>query len=162
MKNTHPRMLVLTADEIGREIECLYENVSSFKTDPDVAFNYAHAKKLMTWGFMENCSSCMMRGKVHLIVQTISVYKSKKGAASAYSANVKYLTKNDYGKTMGSNGIGEDSILIKKVVDENSRTYNLIFLKNNVLVGLSLNSKSDSISESLLIEMAGKIEQKIQ
>lgn len=154
--------IALTCAEAGDNIETVYENVCTLTTEPDMSFNYATTDELRSWGFSEGCFTCFYRKSKDIIIQTITIYKNDDGARKAYEADVDFLLKNDYGKEIETKIFGEKSILLEKEQSDGV-TYNLLFLKNNVFVGLSVKyekHKNDNLD--YLLEFAGKIESKIQ
>lgn len=153
--------MALTLDEIGLGAEKLYENLCTFETDPDISFNYAQTEELKEWGYLEGCFSCTLLDKKDIIIQTVSIYDKSDGANKAYFANVKYYKQHSYGRPIEAPGVGEQSILFRKA-QEDGTTYSLIFIKKNVLVGISVKYKTDEAKNTgRVADLGKKIEAKI-
>jgi hypothetical protein len=153
--------IALTESEAGDGLETVYENVCTLKTEPELCFNYATTDKLKEWEFQEGCFSALLRDKKDVIIQVITTYQEKKGAAQAYNEDVDYLRRNNYGKPVESKTIGETSIMFRKKQSDGI-TYNLLFLKNTVFAAISGKYKIDK-SENIdhIIGLAEKIDVKI-
>ncbi|VVB85037.1 Uncharacterised protein [uncultured archaeon] len=153
--------IALTQAEAGDDLEIVYENVCTLSTEPELCFNYATTAELKEWKFLEGCFSSFLRDKKDVIIQVITTYQQKEGAASAYNADVDYFKKNNYGRPVKSKSLGEASVLFKKKQSDGI-TYNLLFLKNNVFAAVSAKykiEKSDNLDH--IFGLAEKIESKI-
>ncbi len=153
--------IALTKTEAGEDIETVYENVCTLASDPELSFNYATTDDLSEWGFLEGCFSAFLRDKKDVIIQVISTYREKKGAALAYDADVEYFKNNDYGRPVEIRTLGEASMMFKKKQSDGI-TYNLLFLKNNVFATISGKYKIDKAGNvDHITALAEKIEGKI-
>ncbi len=153
--------IALTCAEAGDGMEMVHENVVTLATEPELSFNYATTKQLKNWGFAEGCFSCLMLDKKDVIIQAIITFESNEGANKAYHSDVDYLKKNNYGRPIKTNTVGEASIILKKKQDDGT-TYNLLFLKNNVFAAVSVKYKKDKADNvEHLRGLAEKIEGKI-
>ncbi len=153
--------IALTCAEAGDGMEMIHENVVTLATEPDLSFNYATTKQLKNWGFSEGCFSCLMLDKKDVIIQAITTFESSEGAKRAYQSDVNYLKKNNYGRPVKADTVGEASIILKKRQSDGT-TYNLLFLKNNVFAAVSAKYKKDKAENvEHLRELAEKIEGKI-
>jgi len=153
--------IALTNTEAGAGIEEVYENTCTLASEPELCFNYATNEELKNWGFSEGCFSCLLLDKKDVIIQAITTYLHSEGSGKAYTANVHYLKKNDYGTPVKIETLGKDSILFKKK-ESDGISYNLLFLKCNVHTAISAKYKKDK-EENLdhIIELAEKIAEKI-
>ncbi len=154
--------IALTCAEAGDGMEMVHENVVTLATEPELSFNYATTKQLKNWGFSEGCFSCLMLDKKDVIIQAITTFESSEGANKAYHSDVNYLKKNNYGRPVKANTVGEASIILKKRQSDGI-TYNLLFLKNNVFAAVSAKYKKDKADNiEQLRGLAEKIKGKIQ
>ncbi len=154
--------IALTCAEAGDGVEMIHENVVTLATEPELSFNYATTKQLKNWGFFEGCFSCLMLDKKDVIIQAITTFESNEGANKAYHSDVDYLKKNNYGRPIKTNTVGEASIILKKRQSDGT-TYNLLFLKNNVFAAVSAKYKKDKAENvEHLRGLAEKIEGKIE
>ena len=154
--------IALTQDEAGEDLETVYENICTLKSEPGLCFNYAATSQLEDWKFLEGCFTCFLMDKKDVIIQVVTTYQDKEGAASAYHADVDYLRKNDYGKPVPSRKLGEASNLFKQKQSDGI-TYNLLFLKSNVFTAISAKykvEKPDNVDH--IMGLAKKVEEKIQ
>lgn len=153
--------IALAQDEVGDDIETIYENVCTLTTDPGLCFNYATTGELKDWGFLEACFSCFLRDKKDVVVQAITAYQNAEGAGLAYNADINYLKKNDYGMPVKTKKLGDSSILLKKKRSDGI-TYNLLFFKGTVFAAISTKYKADK-TENIdhVTGLAEKIERKI-
>ncbi len=153
--------IALTRDEAGDYLETVYENVCTLKSEPELCFNYATTSQLKDWKFLEGCFTCFLMDKKDVIIQVVTTYKDKDGAASAYHADTDYLRKNNYGKTVTSRTLGEASVLFKQKQSDGI-TYNLLFFKNNVFTAISAKYKIDKPNNvDHITGLAEKIDEKI-
>ncbi len=153
--------IALTRVEAGESTESIYENVCTLGTEPDLCFNYATTDELKNWGFEEGCFSTFLKDKKDVIIQVITTYNSRQGAEKAYHADADYFKNNGYGRAIKTGLTGESSILFRKKQDDGI-TYNLLFLKDNVFIGLSAKYKKDKSTNvdhitALAEKIAGKI-----
>jgi hypothetical protein len=153
--------IALTEAEAGEGLETVYENVCTLATEPELCFNYATTDKLREWKFLEGCFSAFLRDKKDVIVQVITTYQEKSGAAQAYNADVDYFKKNNYGRPVESKSVGEASVMFKKKQSDGI-TYNILFLKNTFFVAISGKYKIEK-AENIdhITGLAEKIERKI-
>ena len=128
--------IALTQAEAGEKTETVYENVCTLSSEPELCFNYATTDDLKKWGFSEGCFSCLLKDQKDTIIQVITAYQDSEGAKNAYEADSKYLKNNGYGKSVTVKTIGESSMMLKKK-DTDGITYNLLFLINDVFVGIN-------------------------
>ncbi|MCZ7363051.1 MAG: hypothetical protein O8C58_06935 [Candidatus Methanoperedens sp.] len=153
--------IALTRSEAGADVEEVYESICTLASEPELCFNYATNEDLKKWGFSESCFSCLLKDKKDVIIQVIAKYQHFEGASRAYDANVDYLKNNDYGNTLKTRKIGEDSILFKKKQSDGI-TYNLLFLKGVVHAAISAKYKKERADNvDHIIELAEKIDEKI-
>ncbi len=153
--------VALTQAEAGDGIEIVYENACTLVTEPELCFNYATTDELRNWRFSDGCFTCFLRDNKDVIMQVITTYHHREGAARAYNADVDYLKKNDYGKLIKIKKFGEASILFMKRQSD-GMTYNILFLKNIVFAAISAKYKIDKTDNILHITgLAEKIEGKI-
>ncbi len=134
--------IALTRAEAGDSTETVYENVCTLATEPELCFNYATTAQLKDWNFTEGCFSCLLLNKKDIIIQVITTYQHREGAACAYNADVDYLKNNNYGRTIKARTFGESSVLFKKKQSDGV-TYNLLFLKNTVFAAVSAKYRVD-------------------
>ncbi|MCZ7357111.1 MAG: hypothetical protein O8C66_05460 [Candidatus Methanoperedens sp.] len=153
--------IALTEAEAGEGLETVYENVCTLATEPELCFNYATTDELREWKFLEGCFSALLRDKKDVIVQVITTYQERNGAALAYKADVNYFKKNNYGRPLKGKMLGDDSIMFKKNQSDGI-TYNILFLKNTFFAAISGKYKIEK-AENIdhITGLAEKIESKI-
>jgi hypothetical protein len=153
--------IALTRTEAGAGTEEVYENICTLSSEPELCFNYATNEELKNWEFSEGCFSCLMLDKKDVIIQAITTYLHCEGSSKAFSANVDYLKKNDYGISVKIEKIAEDSILFMKKQSDGI-SYNLLFLKSTVHAAISAKYKKEK-KENVdhIIALAEKIAEKI-
>ena len=99
--------------------------------------------------------------KKDVIIQVITTYKNKEGAALAYQADVDYLRKHKYGKRIEIKKMGDASIMLEKKQTDGI-TYNLLFYMDNVFVAVSAKYKFENEKNiDHIINLAEKIQHKI-
>ena len=155
--------IALTSTEAGAGTEELYENICTLSSEPELCFNYATNEELKNWGFSDACFSCLLLDKKDVIIQAITTFLHCEGSSKAYTANVDYLKKNEYGTPVKIETLGEDSILFKKKQSDGI-SYNLLFLKSTVHAAISAKYKKDKEENvdhiiGLAEKIAGKINQ---
>jgi hypothetical protein len=153
--------IALTRSEVGTGTEEVYENICTMSSEPELCFNYATNEELNNWGFQEACFSCLVLDKKDVIIQAITTYLHCEGSSKAFSANVDYLKKNDYGIPIKIEKLAEDSILFKKKQNDGI-SYNLLFLKSTVHAAISAKyKKDDKENVDHITGLAKKIAEKI-
>ena len=153
--------IALTQCEAGIGLESVYENVCTLTTEPDLCFNYATTADLKKWGFLEGCFGTFLKDKKDVIIQVITTYQNKEGAASAYKADSDYLKRHNYGKKIEIKQIGEASVMLRKKQTDGI-TYNLLFFKDNVFAAVSAKYKIENEGNiDHITDIAEKIELKI-
>jgi hypothetical protein len=153
--------IALTQSEAGIGLESVYENVCTLTTEPDLCFNYANTDDLKKWGFLEGCFGTFLKDKKDVIIQVITTYQNKEGAALAYQADVDYLRKHKYGKKIEIKQIGDASVMLEKKQTDGI-TYNLLFCRANVFAAISAKYKFENKGNiDHIRNLAEKIELKI-